>query len=346
MTLIDRRYSVAEGLAVKAPCRAATTANITLSGEQTIDGVAVVTDDRVLVKDQSTGSQNGIYTVSTGAWSRARDFDGALDVVSGTRVFVYSGTINAGIDFYVSTTGTITIDSTSIVFSSILSVAVAAAAAVQASLGLSWTTGDAKLTYKTTADTAWILLDDGSIGDANSSATTRANADTSALFVLLYNAVPALVVQNSAGTPVSRGASAAADFAAHRRLLIPKALGRDLVIAGTGSGLTSRLLGSTFGVESTTLNSTYIPSLTSTANNNISMTVTTTGSVMKNAPATPVTQTGTGVGYDLGGNTPSFGTITSTGTTSNAISVTYTNASPTAVPAVQPGTALNIMVKL
>jgi hypothetical protein len=227
MTIIDRRYSVAEGLAVKAPCRAATTANITLSGEQTIDGVACVTDDRVLVKDQSTGSQNGIYTVSTGAWSRARDFDGALDVVSGTRVFVYSGTINAGIEFYVSTTGTITIDSTSIAFSSILSVAVAAAAAVQASLGLSWTTGDAKLTYKTTADATWILLDDGSIGDASSSATTRANADTSALFVLLYNAVPALVVQNSAGTPVSRGASAAADFAAHRRLVIPKTLGRE-----------------------------------------------------------------------------------------------------------------------
>ena len=262
MTTIDRRYSVAEGLAVKAPCRVATTANISLTGLQTIDGVTLAEDDRVLVKDQTDGRQNGIYSASTGNWLRTRDFDGALDIVSGTRVFVYSGNTNAGIEFYVSTIGAITIDTTSIAFSSILSVAVIAAAVVQASLGLSWTTGDAKLTYKTAADTGWILLDDGSIGDGSSGATTRANADTSALFTLFYNGVSALVVQDSSGSTVSRGVSAAADFAAHRRLVIPKVLGRAIAIAGLGSGLTSRTLGGTAGAETHTLEATEVPPVT------------------------------------------------------------------------------------
>lgn len=120
MTTIDRRYGVAEGVAVKAPCVCATTANITLAGTQTIDGVAVVADDRVLVKDQTTGSQNGIYDVSSGNWTRAKDFDGAYDIVQGTRVWVNSGSISANTEYVVTTSGTITIDSTSIAFSSLL----------------------------------------------------------------------------------------------------------------------------------------------------------------------------------------------------------------------------------
>ena len=59
-----------------APCRVATTGNITLSGTQTIDGVAVVANDRVLVKNQTTSSQNGVYIASSGAWSRSNDLNG------------------------------------------------------------------------------------------------------------------------------------------------------------------------------------------------------------------------------------------------------------------------------
>lgn len=117
MTIVDRRYSVAEGTAVKAPCRVATTANIALSGLQTIDGITLVADDRVLVKNQSTGSENGIYSASSGNWTRTRDFDGSYDIVSGTRVFVTLGTANAGSEFYVSTTGAITVGTTSITIS-------------------------------------------------------------------------------------------------------------------------------------------------------------------------------------------------------------------------------------
>jgi hypothetical protein len=87
---------------MKAPCRVATTTNITLSGEQTIDGVAVVADDRVLVKNQTNSIDNGIYLVSTGAWARDYDADNNLDLVSGTTVFVNAGSIN-GNSYFVLT---------------------------------------------------------------------------------------------------------------------------------------------------------------------------------------------------------------------------------------------------
>ncbi len=67
--------SVAQGLAPKDSVRAATTGDITLSGVQAIDGVSVVAGDRVLVKDQSVGSANGIHVAAAGAWSRAADAD-------------------------------------------------------------------------------------------------------------------------------------------------------------------------------------------------------------------------------------------------------------------------------
>lgn len=82
------------GLKWKAPVRAKTTANITLSGEQTIDGVAVVAGDRVGVFNQTTTTQDGIYTASAGGWARTTDFAAAADV-SNAAFFVQEGTANA-----------------------------------------------------------------------------------------------------------------------------------------------------------------------------------------------------------------------------------------------------------
>lgn len=92
----DRINGLLGDLGVKAPVRVATTAAITLYGEQTIDGVAVVAEDRVLVKDQSDQTTNGIYYCQATAWVRAPDFDGPRDCLQGTLTFVTSGTVNAG----------------------------------------------------------------------------------------------------------------------------------------------------------------------------------------------------------------------------------------------------------
>jgi hypothetical protein len=115
MTTTDRLSGVNSGLGRKAPVIAATTANITLSGEQTIDGIAIVDGNRVLVKDQTTGSENGIYVASTGAWTRATDFDGTNDATFGTGVVVASGTVSARAE-YILTTTSFTIGTTSLTF--------------------------------------------------------------------------------------------------------------------------------------------------------------------------------------------------------------------------------------
>ena len=79
------------------PVRNATTANITLSGEQTIDGV-LTSASRILVKDQTAPAENGIYVTAAGAWARATDMDAAGEFLRKS-VYVTGGTVNAGRTF-------------------------------------------------------------------------------------------------------------------------------------------------------------------------------------------------------------------------------------------------------
>lgn len=82
------------GLRWKASARVATTANITLSGAQTIDGVSVIAGDRVLVKNQTSQPDNGIYLCASGAWTRTTDADTAAELLQAT-LFIQEGTANA-----------------------------------------------------------------------------------------------------------------------------------------------------------------------------------------------------------------------------------------------------------
>jgi len=95
LQLATKQYvdSVATGLSPKAPVLVATTANITLSGEQTIDGITT-SSSRVLVKNQTTQANNGIYVSSSGAWSRASDANTWNSLVSAF-VFVEEGNTQA-----------------------------------------------------------------------------------------------------------------------------------------------------------------------------------------------------------------------------------------------------------
>ncbi len=87
-TMTDRVYGLTTSVAVKAPVKAVATSNVTLSGQQTIGGTALVAGDRVLVTAQTSSVNNGVYDVATGAWRRSADFDGNNDVVKGTIVIV------------------------------------------------------------------------------------------------------------------------------------------------------------------------------------------------------------------------------------------------------------------
>jgi len=115
---VDRIDGLVGSIAVKAPCKVATTAAITLSGAQTIDGVALTADatprQRVLVKDQTDSIENGIYDVNSGDWTRSPDFDGARDAVNGTKVLVNEGT--GAISYHLSATDPVAIGTDSLTF--------------------------------------------------------------------------------------------------------------------------------------------------------------------------------------------------------------------------------------
>ena len=109
----------ANGLDIKASVRAATTANITIADDlntgDTLDGVTLATGDRVLVKNQDTASQNGIYLVGESP-ARATDADGTGELSGGTFVFVEEGTTQADTGWVITSNGPITIGTDSIVW--------------------------------------------------------------------------------------------------------------------------------------------------------------------------------------------------------------------------------------
>jgi len=117
MVTTTRRRGINASAAIKVPCIAASTANLTLSGEQTVDGIALVDGDRCFAKNQTDTTEIGIYFVSTGPWVRAPDFDGAYDVVEGTIIPVSRGTTNGDTYWKVTNTGAITIGTTALTVS-------------------------------------------------------------------------------------------------------------------------------------------------------------------------------------------------------------------------------------
>ena len=105
-----------QGLEPKQSVRAASVATIaTLSGPMTLDGVALVAGDRVLVKDQTTVAQNGIYVVAAGAWARSADADVWGELVS-AYVFVESGTVNADMGYLATVDPGGTLGTTAVTF--------------------------------------------------------------------------------------------------------------------------------------------------------------------------------------------------------------------------------------
>ena len=188
----DRINGLTANTAVKAPCRVATTANITLSAEQTIDGIAVVDGDRVLVKDQTAASENGIYEASTSTWQRAKDFNGPRDARQGTYVLVNLGSVNADGQFKVGTVDTFTIGTTNLTFTPVAIQGATGATGATGAMGTSDTavsgndTGAGVLEEKITVDTDFLatsVLNEGADEDFNIAPTANAK---NAMNLFLY----------------------------------------------------------------------------------------------------------------------------------------------------------------
>lgn len=108
-----------EKLDFKQSARLATTANITLSGTQTIDGVAAIVGDRVLVKNQATASQNGIYVVSASGWARSADANATGEITAGMLVVIEEGTLQADQLWQLITDGGVVVGTTNLVFAEV-----------------------------------------------------------------------------------------------------------------------------------------------------------------------------------------------------------------------------------
>lgn len=112
--------NIAQGLTWKAAARVASTGNVTVASPgTTIDGVTLTNGDRVLLKNQTTGSENGIYVFngSGSAMTRAADADSSAEVVAGTALSIAEGTVNADVTFVLVTNNPITLGSTTLTFS-------------------------------------------------------------------------------------------------------------------------------------------------------------------------------------------------------------------------------------
>lgn len=214
-------------------------------------------------------------------------------------------------------------------------------AAILATLGITPpSTGDLWLTLKTVAPAGWVLMRNGTIGNASSGADIRANADCFDLYVLIWNGISQTYapVTTSAGGASTRGVDAATDWAANKRIALPWIPGRAIIGAGSGGSLTTRNLGEYFGTEAETLTAAQIPAHSHP--NTLSDPGHTHGHNLNSANSSTTTPGG---GFSI----PS----TATGTISSATTgITINNANNTGGGGshnnMQPSVVLNVMVKL
>lgn len=222
------------------------------------------------------------------------------------------------------------------------------------SYGQTFVTGDMlPWAFSTIRGGGWLWMNGTTIGDASSGATQRANADTAGVFSLNWtdytNAV--LPIQNSDGSAGSRGISAAADFAAHKRLPMPDYRGRALFgndamggaatagrITNAGSGITGTIDGASGGVETVALNGnqngTHAHSgTTDTSNANALIWIGGTNAVPVSGPGSPdavaiVSGTNVGVYQGLDGplGTPPNGSISATSAATHSHTFTTSNS--------------------
>ena len=213
-----------QGLSVKNSVRVATTGNGTLSSAyaqgETVDGITLAQGDRILIKDQTSGAENGIYTVnSAGAPTRATDFDASTEIDKAPFFFVEEGTVNANAGFVLTTDGSVSIGSTSLAFAQF-----SGAGAVTAGNGLDKSGNTLSLDLKANGglviDSTEVTVDLGAsgitgtlaVGDGGTGATTLTDggillgSGTGAVTAMAVLADGSIVVGDGSGDPVALAA--------------------------------------------------------------------------------------------------------------------------------------------
>jgi len=219
--------------AFKRSVRVATTANITLSGTQTIDGIAVVAGNRVLVKNQNTTANNGIYVVAAGAWSRAADADTASEM-GGATVNVDSGTTQGGQLWSTSFKITDTLGTTALTWAEIIDTSFANSTAGTIAANGTQSAGTSTLYARADhvhpTDTSRAPLASPTFTGTPAAPTAAANTNTTQLATTAF-----VLGQASSTTPSNIGTAAVGTGTTFARA--------DHVHAITGSAITSGTIG-------------------------------------------------------------------------------------------------------
>lgn len=204
-------------ISIKKSVRVATTTSISLSGLQTIDGVSVLGGDRVLVKDQTSGAQNGIYVADSGTWVRSADADANGEIAPGMVIGVNAGTTQADTFWKVINDTDITLGVTNIVFANLM-----AGYATLASPALTGTptapTAAANTNNSQVATTAFVrtqittdaapIAHVGATGAAHGVATTAAAGFMSVADKIKLDGVSTSAAAVGSVTPLMNGAAA------------------------------------------------------------------------------------------------------------------------------------------
>ena len=245
--------AVKTGLDIKDSVKVATTANGTLSSafanNSTVDGVTLATGDRILIKDQSTGSENGIYTVNaSGAPTRATDFDANTEVTGGAFVFVEQGTANGDNGYVVTNNGTVNVGSDAIAFTQF-----SGAGQITAGDGLTKGTGSTQNTINAVGSTTILVEADAIKVKSSSTANQILLSSGSTSTQPTYGQLPLGNSNSVTGTlAVANGGSGATSFTDHGLLV------------GSGTGAFTALAAGTAGQFLISGGGSADPSYTST----------------------------------------------------------------------------------
>lgn len=157
-----------QGFDWKQSARVASTTNGTLSTSfangSVVDGVTLATGDRILIKNQTTGSENGIYTVNaTGAPTRATDADLSADLTAGATIFISEGTSQGNSSWTLTTDDVITLGTTSLTFTQVAGGSLYSAGAGLTLTGATFDIVAADTSLTVNADSVQVRLNDASL---------------------------------------------------------------------------------------------------------------------------------------------------------------------------------------